>query len=598
VRGFYYYFTNNMRIRTKIILSFFVMALVPVLIVGIYLTSHLRELALSNALDQTAANVERVNKRTSDMLNVPNDISYRLYNDSRLARIVTREYESVYSVVQTYKEYPDFREYQRLYKEISSIRLYVDNPTMLNNWEFLQPTPDVTGTFWYKRAMASNGLIAWNYIEDNRNGQPYLSLIRRLDFVGTDMKGVLVINVDTAMLNAILSQETFETMIVDEYNRIVAANREGRAGKTLAALHFDTDAIARGEGTYDATIDGRKSRIMIDEWHPDASVNGLRIISVFSVDSIMQKPNEVIGLALTVIAVGLVVAYLLIHGFSSLLTRRLLRLSKHISTVATGKLDMPLRSDGADEIGQLARQFNAMVASINHLMREVRETNEQKNKLELKQNEIRFRMMASQINPHFLFNTLESIRMKAVLRNEKEIARVVRLLGKMMRKNLEAGNTRIPLRAEIDIVQCYLDIQKFRYEDRLSYELAVDPRAERTPIPSLIIQPLVENAVIHGLENKEAGVNVRVEVEWREEGVHVAVSDDGAGMTPERLLEVEASLMRPDEEDAGRIGLRNVHMRIQLLYGSGCGLSIDSQPGEGTTVQFIIPHEGGQAVHV
>ncbi|MCC3374988.1 sensor histidine kinase [Cohnella sp. REN36] len=595
-----HHLTNHMKIRNKLYFSFIAVVLVPVLIVGVYLTVELRRMALDNAVDQTTANVERVKKRTSDLLKVAYDISYRLYNDHRLSELATRRYDSIYSVVKSYKSYPDFREYEDLYKEVSGIRLYFDNPTLLNNWEFLQPSPDVMGAFWYERAMKANGLIAWNYIRDDRNGQYNLSLIRRLDFTENNAKGILVININSAMLNGILSQETFETMIVDEYDHIVAANRPGQAGKTLADAHFGRDIADRSDGTFDTVVDGKKSRILIDTWNSADSLNGLRIISVFSVDGIVQEPNRIIRLAVVVISISILIALILIYGFSSLLTGRLLRLSKQFSRVASGKLDAALEIDGRDEIGQLSRQFNAMVGSIHELIMEVQDTNAQKNLLEKRQSEIRFRMMASQINPHFLFNTLESIRMKAVLHKEKEIARVVRLLGKLMRRSLEAGHSSVPLGSEIDVVKCYLEIQQFRYGERLNYELSIDPRAEDVPVPALIIQPLVENAIIHGLENKEEGVTVRIEARREGDGVRVSVTDDGAGMSAERLNEVKGHLEGPDEEGEGhRIGLRNVHLRMQLSYGPAYGLRIESEPGRGARVQFVIPHqqEGG-LIHV
>lgn len=146
--------------------------------------------------------------------------------------------------------------------------------------------------------------------------------------------------------------------------------------------------------------------------------------------------------------------------------------------MSTGDFDTSLKIDGKDEIALLARQFNSMVRSINDLMYEVQESNDQNSLLEQKQNDIRFKMLASQINPHFLFNALESIRMEAHMKGQVEIARVVRLLGKMMRSNLEVGRSKILLSQELEVVRCYLDIQQFRYEDRLKYQFIVDPAVE------------------------------------------------------------------------------------------------------------------------
>src|SRR5262249_50939159 len=134
---------NDLKLRTKLILSCIVVVFVPVMMVGVFLTSELRHMALQNALEQTATNVDRVKKRTSEVINVSTDISYRLTFDTRLEGLANNQYETVYDVVKAYRDYPDIKDYIRLYKEISNIRVYVHNPTLLNNWELIQPTDSI-----------------------------------------------------------------------------------------------------------------------------------------------------------------------------------------------------------------------------------------------------------------------------------------------------------------------------------------------------------------------------------------------------------------------------------------------------------------------
>lgn len=543
---------------------------------------------MANALEQITANVDRVKKRTGEMLNIPLDIAYRLSNDSRLEEVANHRYESVYDVVEAYWNYPDFRDFVRLYNEVSSIRLYIDNPTVLNNWEFLQTNESVTQEQWYQTALAQRGLVCWNYIRDNRNGQYYLSLIRKVNFFKARTTGVLVVNVNTKKLNAILNQESFETLIMDENDNIVASNRVDTQDKSLSNIDLAT-LSATGQGPHDVTIDGKPFKMVIDHWQPGGSLNSLRIISIFSVASIVDEPNRIIFLASIVILSAMIMAILLIYYVSRLLTGRMLHLSKHISKVAAGNLGATLVIDGKDEIGQLARQFNHMVRNINELMSEVQESNRQKNATQLKQNEIKFKMMASQINPHFLFNALESIRMKALVRGQADISQVVRLLGKMMRKNLEVGNGRISLQSELETVNSYLVIQKFRYDDRLTYELLVDPKANPFQIPPLIIQPLVENCVIHGLENRIEGGMVRVEIRLEDSYLKVQVSDNGVGISKTRIQEIRKMLNNNDDYETNNIGMRNIHLRLQLTYGPQFGLTLASQIGFGTQISFAIP---------
>ncbi|MNJ37555.1 putative sensor-like histidine kinase [compost metagenome] len=339
-------------------------------------------------------------------------------------------------------------------------------------------------------------------------------------------------------------------------------------------------------------MDGERSKVVISTLIPETSWNGLRVISVFTVSDIVRDANGVIRLAALVIICCLIIAVLLVQSSASLITSRLLRLSKHMSRVGTGSghWDTYLDLDGKDEIGQLSRQFNALVQRISQLMLEVEESNQQKRLLEQKQNEIKFKMLASQINPHFLFNTLESIRMEAHLRGEEDLAEAVWQLSSLIRSSLEVGNGKIRLSEELNMVRCYLELQKFRYEDRLMYKLEVAQGTEDIELPPLIIQPLVENSIIHGLDHKEEGsTQITIRTELGEEGeVYVEIQDNGAGISTSKMEELQRQL-KEEEEAGGRIGLRNVHDRLLLTFGNNSGLSIGSKEGEGTKITFCIP---------
>ncbi|WHY18804.1 sensor histidine kinase [Paenibacillus sp. G2S3] len=582
---------NDIKIRNKLLLAFLLTTLLPVLLVGGYLTFEMRTMAFQSALEQASINVDRVKKRTEEVIGVSQDIAYRLSNDARLKRLAIRQYVSTYDVVEAYRDYSDMREYLRLYKDISNIRLYTDNATLLNNWELINPSPEIKESQWYQRAQRYDSLVGWEYIEDERDKRNYLSLVRKIELEGSSKIGVLVINVNSQQLASILSQESFDTMIVDDQDNIIAANRKDRTGKKLVDVSFDTKLLGQGSGSYEAVVDGEASKIVIEELKPQSSRNALRIISVFSIESIVKEPNQVIKLSITVVAISVLLAFLIIYSFSSLFSRRLLHLSRHINRVSTGDFDTTLKIDGKDEIALLARQFNSMVRSINDLMYEVQESNAQNSLLEQKQNDIRFKMLASQINPHFLFNALEAIRMEAHMKGQVEIARVVRLLGKMMRSNLEVGRSKILLSQELEVVRCYLDIQQFRYEERLKYQFTIDPAVESLYMPPLLIQPLVENAVVHGLDNKMEGAFVTVEVVQVGDHAKFTITDNGVGISPIQLEELLNTLERKEEREGERIGLRNVHDRLKLSYGAEYGLTIESRPNVGTVIFFCIPME-------
>lgn len=581
---------NNIRLRQKLIFSFIIVVFVPVMAVGLLLTNELSDRALDDATKQTQNNVERVKQRMEETLKVPAEISFRLMFDSRLKEVLNTRYEEIYDVVKSYRNYPDLKDNLNYYKEISDIRIYTSNESLINNWEFMFPTEEQTESAWYKQAMEKKGQIVWTYIEnEKKKKQKYLSLARRIDFTEYKSHAVIVIDISADYLNSILSQEPFTTFILDDNHNIVSSNRTEWIGMKIDNLDWDTDVFSRGSGTYTVDLNGQNSKVFIEQLLPKESPNSLRVATIFSIDSILADSRRTSKLGLGVIAGSLAIAIVMIYGLSYLLSRRMLTLSRHMNRVAIGNFNRDIRIDGKDEVGQLARQFQVMTESIQDLMTEVQQTTEQRNQLTLKQNEIKFKMLASQINPHFLFNTLESIRMKAIVNGQIELAKVVRQLGVLMRNSLEVGGRDITLESEFDMIRNYLEIQKFRFEDRLQYELSIEDAAKEVMIPPLIIQPLVENAVLHGLESKLEGGYVKVSAAYSTDGLLVQVHDNGSGMTRERLEQLRSLLREGEADERTRIGMLNVHQRLQLSYGEDCGLQLESVRGEYTHIQFLIP---------
>nr|WP_231887473.1 cache domain-containing protein [Paenibacillus jamilae] len=325
-----------MKLRKKMTLTFISVAVLPLLLCGLFLTGKLREAVIKDAFMQVSNNVGRVRNRTEELIKVPLDISYRLTNDNRMKMVASQKYDSYLEVIQAYREYTVIRDYLQLYKEISGIRVYVPNPGALNNWEFIQPDDRITTADWYKEAIAQKGLAGWNLIKDERDDADYLSLIRSFSVDSPGRKGVLVINVNQRQLNSILNQESFPTLIVDSRNQIVASNEAELFGKNLSEIHADENILFQQEGSYNTLINGKASKVVIANLTPQNSWNGLRIISVFSVSEITRDANQVIWLGGIAITASLIFAALLIYASASLLSRRLLRLSKHMTQVGAG----------------------------------------------------------------------------------------------------------------------------------------------------------------------------------------------------------------------------------------------------------------------
>jgi len=213
----------------------------------------------------------------------------------------------------------------------------------------------------------------------------------------------------------------------------------------------------------------------------------------------------------------------------------------------------------------------------------------QKEQLLFRQKEMQFKILSGQTNPHFLYNTLETIRMMAIGKKENEIASAVKMLSSLLRQSLSANEKNISLEKELELVRNYLAIQKLRFGNRIDYAINMEPELGRFNILPLLIQPLVENSIIHGLETKREGGCIRISVESKDKTLRINVSDNGIGMKPEALEKLRNDLSGGEEFSDGRIGLFNVNRRIKMYYGFDFGLTISANEQNGIDVCMVIP---------
>ena len=233
-----------------------------------------------------------------------------------------------------------------------------------------------------------------------------------------------------------------------------------------------------------------------------------------------------------------------------------------------------------DEIGELAK-------SISDSFTRVEQMNERENRLLRQMNEQELRILQKQINPHFLYNTLESIRMLALAKDEQEIADVTYSLGVVTRYSVSRSNQLVTLQEDLEIVKQYMNIQRMCYGERFVTCFAVEPEVEKLSILKFLIQPIVENAIIHGVQNISSGGIIRLTATTCGDLINIAVQDNGEGIDRDLLAEINAVLSNGGESES--IGLFNVNNRIKLFYGAQYGLRIESVKGQGTSAMICIP---------
>ena len=311
------------------------------------------------------------------------------------------------------------------------------------------------------------------------------------------------------------------------------------------------------------------------KWHPEAEStrNGIRLYYSQMLSFVVA------GFAILTVAT-IVVSYLL----SRSITKPIGRLSRAAERVARGELSVRVNVDSGGEVETLARSMNTMIVRTNRLVKQVTREQTRLRKAELE-------LLQSQINPHFLYNTLDTIIWLAEAGDQPSVVSMVGSLADFFRVSLSQGRDIVTVREELKHVYSYLQIQQVRYQDILEYSINVPEELFEQSIPKITLQPLVENALYHGIKNKRGMGRITLWGE-RQGGVfRLYVSDNGIGMKKDRLKQVSDTINNPSASDDEIFGLNNVNERIRMKFGGRYGIHVDSSYLVGTLVTVLLPYK-------
>jgi two-component system sensor histidine kinase YesM len=326
------------------------------------------------------------------------------------------------------------------------------------------------------------------------------------------------------------------------------------------------------------TIDGRVYQVL----STPSSYTGLSTVAVYSLDQALGGARLLGLFAILIGALTFGLAIGVSFWVSAGIARPIVKLRRLMEEAETGNLDVRFPDPPNDEVGRLGQSFNTMIAEISKLLDQVYVEQQKKREAE-------FRILQAQIKPHFLYNTLDTIHWMAQEKGAADIVGIVDALTRLFRISLSKGRDVIRLEEELDHVTSYLVIQKIRYLDKFDYSLDIDPELLSSPVVKLTLQPLVENAIYHGIKEKAGKGSLAISARREGEALVLTVSDNGAGMTPDALAALERNLGKDEDPVSQGFGVFSVHHRIRLVFGEAWGLSYRSAPGEGTTVRVRQP---------
>jgi two-component system sensor histidine kinase YesM len=588
----------NWKTSGQLITVYVLAVFLPLVIIGSYLISTVSKVQKNYYADMLSTNNAGVRQTlyeiTYQIFTASDSI---VYNDD-LIEFLDGEYETEQDMLTAASKTELLDKYAARYAGIEQITVYVDRDDMVNYGEFVKVTDEIRESDWYKRASEQYIPFWLAYESSNRqnsNKSWNLVLVRKMVLVGGEREAVIMIKVRDSYLASRLSNSGYTTLVF-------VGDGQAAFSTSLSLYGTTTDIdIDYNDEYYDycgeTVFNGQESLVCVNTLSLSKSSNRLYLVTYDT--EALDIVKRIVRTNYIIMIIAIVLPLLIITWFTKRFTSQVRTLRNEMGKASRGEFDeMSDRLYGSEELSEAFEDLQKMVSDIQRMEAEQYEAQIRNQNIINDQQKIEFKMLASQINPHFLYNTLETIRMKALTAGDTEVANATKLLGKSMRYVLENTGTReTTLQKELEHLEIYLQIQKMRFGDRIGFTIELEDGlvpSEYRMLP-LLLQPVAENAVIHGLEGIESDGMVTIRASVDDRVLKIDISDNGGGIDAEELRSLNERLgSYKEEERTSSIGLYNINRRIKLSYGEEYGVTVYSTPGKGTTVSVAIPPQKQQ----
>ena len=496
-----------------------------------------------------------------------------------LYRFLDAEYETPYDYFEEYYQFINKSFFKSLMQtRTDKITIYVDNPT-ISYGSYFKSMEEAQSSEWYRRyqEMGRNDCLLIYYdetVDPRLEKQQKIIYLQKMTKYTSSHEKIIKIEIDNSILrNQLIDISDEYPMFVCNGDYVVCA-RYGEGVKTInpEKLQKDYKICVQKEFSYLGTT--------LDVY---LFTDNLSVYSIFL---------ENYWIIVIMIIVTLMLPVIIMNLIEQSLASRIKKLEKAFSGKQDNKF-LPIEGiDGDDEISQLMLNYNNIVSINNDLINTLYKDKlkEQANALSRKNAELL--ALQSQINPHFLFNSLESIRMHSILKGEEQTADMVEKLAVMTRQNVEWGNDLVTIKKEAESIEAYLYLQSYRFGDRLSFDIDVEPDCEQYLIPKLTLVTFVENACVHGIESKSSAGWIFVRVYKKDNDIYMEIEDTGGGMSDEEIKELSDNINNVSiDMIKGRkhVGILNACLRIKMHTDNQVKFSIESEVGVGMSVTIRVP---------
>ncbi|WP_339848921.1 sensor histidine kinase [Paenibacillus sp. FSL W7-1088] len=582
-------FLDDWSLKTKLYILFIFCVLVPVLATNTVFYQSIKgniEEKENNRFNEMQQRI-RFNLRNS----IDNSlyVSNFLYTDATLNRFMESGYrddEDYYLAYYDMLSNNNLVRYYYSYQQVNQVTFYVGNDTFVNGGNFIKLDDAVRASEWYQALMnTSDHIMIYSYFDKQQaemsqsQGGRKVSIIRRLDYFGEQqVEKVLKVDLDYAFINKSLKNEgTNGNVYVVSDDKVIFSN-DSKMNQTRQPFHLLANSPI--------------SSVQSTELIPVVSENWQIIVSAAKLDFLSEVMDSRLNVTVLMI-LNLLMPTLLIWMISRSLVTRIDRISKHLDQVKHEQFEVISGPVGKDEIGSLTHSYNMMVIKIRNLIEIVFKGQVERQALELSRKQAELKALQSQVNPHFMFNTLETIRMRSLIKDELETSDIIHKLALLLRQTINWGDDLITIAEEIKFVESYLNIQQYRFGDKLQFAIRVtDPSIPDLMIPKLTVLTFVENACIHGIESTSSDGIVEVLFEIRSEQLSITIRDTGVGIDPDKLALLRAMMRDPNIDrmsELSSIGMMNAYIRLRMYFDDCVQMDIFSEKGKGTTVAIHIP---------
>ena len=557
-------FFRNMKFRYKLITTYILLGVIPMTIMGLVWYNQTRTIlmkqeksSIENYLTQAVSNMD-------NQLRIYNNLSDYIAFNQQISHVVSHEYDSYYDMYNQFSNVldPMLASLNYFHSDINQITIYTKNNVVKHNTT-LAPITEIENEDWYKIIKGNND-IHWFVSQDEKK----VFCVRNIPTLENNYEvGVLYVQVDYEKLF-----ESFKQMNDSNYGI------------------FIMDELGNNIFNFDQFEDLNKSRKMtFDEFNKGIGKENIyTIVTAHSMNNnwtvSLYKPQKLIYESTNFMITGNVIAIILLIVFSVIITSVLSKvmvsglekLRANMEEVEKGNMEITVKSNNEDEVGALIRGFEKMIIQIKALIEDVYESR-------LIQKDYEMKALQAQINPHFLYNSLSLINWMALETDQEDISKITLSLSTFYRTALNKGKNILRVRDEIKNMRSYLDIQLMMHDHEFDVDVEIDECILDYNILNLILQPLIENAIDHGIDLKTNGRGgIKIIGKKQNDEIVLIVSDNGVGMSKEQAESILTN-------KSNGYGVKNVNERIKLYYGEQYQLKIESEIGIGTKVKVTIP---------